>query len=127
MLAIVLVAINPARQFSQANDTKRSSDVNAILNAIHQYMADNQDQVPPGIVETPADVGSTELCGALVTAYIAALPTDPLSSLNGDPMPSDCAAAVETGYQVSVSAADRRITVAAPLTEVAAEDITVTR
>ncbi len=42
LLAIVLVAINPARQFAQANDTKRSSDVNAILNAMHQYAADNK-------------------------------------------------------------------------------------
>lgn len=36
LLAITLVAINPARQFAQANNTQRSSDVNAILNAIHQ-------------------------------------------------------------------------------------------
>jgi prepilin-type N-terminal cleavage/methylation domain-containing protein len=34
LLTIVLVAINPARQFKQANDTKRRSDVNAILNAV---------------------------------------------------------------------------------------------
>ena len=29
-LAIPLIAITPARQFSQSNDTKRSSDVNAV-------------------------------------------------------------------------------------------------
>ncbi len=33
LLAIVLIAINPARQFAQANDTKRESDVHTILNA----------------------------------------------------------------------------------------------
>ncbi|HUQ84934.1 MAG TPA: prepilin-type N-terminal cleavage/methylation domain-containing protein, partial [Candidatus Limnocylindrales bacterium] len=34
LLAITLIAINPARQFAQSNDTKRKSDVSAILNAI---------------------------------------------------------------------------------------------
>ncbi|MDP3941896.1 MAG: type II secretion system protein, partial [bacterium] len=37
LLAITLIAINPARQFSQANNTKRRSDVNALLNAVHEY------------------------------------------------------------------------------------------
>ena len=41
LLGIVLVAINPARQFALANNTKRQSDVNTILNAIHQYAAEN--------------------------------------------------------------------------------------
>ena len=31
LLAITLVAINPARQFKQANNAKRTADVNAIL------------------------------------------------------------------------------------------------
>src|SRR3954468_500341 len=46
LLAITLIAINPARQFSQANNTKRSSDVNAILNAIGQYQAENHGALP---------------------------------------------------------------------------------
>ena len=41
LLSIAIVAINPARQFALANNTKRSSDVGAILNAIQQYMVDN--------------------------------------------------------------------------------------
>src|SRR6266566_3672338 len=49
LLAIVLIAINPAKQFGQANDTKRSSDVNQILNSINQYMADNKGNVPPNM------------------------------------------------------------------------------
>jgi len=39
LLAITLIAINPARQFGQANDTKRRSDLTAILNALGQYSA----------------------------------------------------------------------------------------
>ena len=52
LLAITLIAINPARQFAQANNTKRRSDVNAILNAVNQYMADNKGSLPAGIETT---------------------------------------------------------------------------
>src|SRR5438128_9189600 len=69
LLAITLIAINPARQFKQANDTKRNSDVNAILNAINQYMADNKGALPAGINTTAQTVNSasfTTLCSELV-------------------------------------------------------------
>src|SRR3972149_11353722 len=103
LLAITLIAINPARQFSQANDTQRKSDVNAILNAVNQYMADNNGTPPAGI---PTDDGDpltddslpivvnaadpttvVDLCTPLVPTYIAALPTDPQSGV--DPV-TDC-------------------------------------
>src|SRR3990167_1824527 len=83
LLAIVLVAINPTRQFQQANDTQRRSDVNAILNAIHQYGVDNKGSLPAGIpTVTPAVIGSdtaggeVDLCSDLVTKYLAHLPLD---------------------------------------------------
>ena len=41
LAAIVIIAINPARQFAQARDTQRRNDVTALLNSIGQYMADN--------------------------------------------------------------------------------------
>jgi len=133
LLAITLIAINPARQFSQANDTKRASDVNAILNAIDQYAADNKGALPGTIPTTAAVIGSNtaggqvDLCSALVTKYLAALPVDPLTS-NGTPV-SDCAqvGGYDTNYTVLKSAADNRITVSAPATEIAAQDISVTR
>src|SRR5690348_15402573 len=79
LLAITLIAINPARQFSQANDTKRRSDVNAILNAISQYQADHNGDISLlGITNTPTDVGSgtgqINLCTLLVSTYIADIP-----------------------------------------------------
>jgi type II secretory pathway pseudopilin PulG len=130
-LAITLIAINPARQFSQANDTKRASDVNAILNAIDQYAADNKGALPGTIPTTAAVIGSAvgqvDLCSALVTQYLAALPVDPLTN-NGTPV-SNCAqvGGYDTEYTVVKSTADNRITVAAPKTEIAAQPITVTR
>src|SRR6266700_4128441 len=51
LLAITLIAINPARQFGLANDTKRRSDATELLNAIGQYAADpaNSGQLPPAL------------------------------------------------------------------------------
>src|SRR4030066_2378979 len=78
LLAITLIAINPARQFSQANNTQRSSNVNAILNAVHQYGADNRGALPAGITTSTLNIADTgaDICADIVTRYIAALPID---------------------------------------------------
>lgn len=125
LLAIVLIAINPARQFEQANDTQRSSDVNAILNAVHQYMADpaNGGQPPSAITTTPTEISDAgiDICADLVPDYIAAIPTDPE---NANAPVSDCTAVGwTTGYVISQSATDSRITV----TSTTSPTITVTR
>ncbi len=128
LLAITLIAINPARQFSQANDTKRASDVNAILNAIDQYAADNKGTLPTGIGTTVANIShaGADICSALVTKYLAALPVDPLT--NGGTPVTDCASLTyDTNYTVVKSAQDNRITVAAPATELRTPAISVTR
>ena len=132
LLAITLIAINPARQFSQANNTKRSSDVNAILNAVGQYAADNRGTFPTGIPTTAAVIGAdtvggeVDICTSLVTQYMAALPVDPLTN-NGTPV-TDCAVVggYSTNYTIVRSATDNRITVAAPAAELTAT-ISVTR
>lgn len=127
LLAIVLVAINPARQFRQANNTQRRGDVNTILNAISQYMADNRGNISAlGIPnDTPEVINSTnsaDLCAALVPTYVAALPVDP--SVGNTPV-SSCTGTWNTGYTVVQNAAGR-VTVAAPSAE-GGEVISVTR
>lgn len=128
LLTIVLIAINPARQFSLSNNTKRRSDVNAILNAIDQYAADNKGKLPTGIDNTVRTIGSAaadaNVCAALVTDYLAALPVDPSIS-NGTPV-TDCAAAYSTNYTVVSSATNNRVTVTASTPELG-EVISVTR
>ncbi|MBI2405015.1 type II secretion system protein [Candidatus Gottesmanbacteria bacterium] len=128
LLSIVLIAINPARQFSQANNTKRASDVNAILNAIHQYAADNKGAIPAGITTTAQTISDTaaNICSAVVPTYIAALPADP--TINNGAAVTDCAAVggYTTGYTVVKSATDNRITVTAPSAELS-QTISVTR
>ena len=126
LLAIVLIAINPAKQFAQANNTQRASDVNALLNAIHQYAADNKGALPAGITTTSQAISDTgaDLCDTLVTEYLAALPSDPLTG--NAVTETDCAGTYDTGYTVSVSAANNRVTVNAPGAELTAS-ISATR
>ena len=130
LLFIVLIAINPARQFAQANNTQRRSDVGAILNAIHQYAADNKGDLPTGTPDqgNTADVSFSgtceEFCSALVPAYIAGLPKDPSSGSY-----TDCNS-YDTNYTVAVATASSgstpRITIAAPDAELGIS-ISVTR
>ena len=54
LAAIVLVAVNPGRQFAQSRNVQRQSDVNAILNAINTYQTDNN-----GVITA---LGITEEC-----------------------------------------------------------------
>ncbi|MBI2594364.1 type II secretion system protein [Candidatus Curtissbacteria bacterium] len=117
LLAIVLVAINPARQFSQANDTQRRSDVNAILNAIHQYAADNKGTLPTDIATTSKVISSTAtsaLCGNLVPKYVADIPIDPTAGTESPAgsVCTDTGATYNSGYSV-IKNADNRITVSA--------------
>lgn len=114
LLLITLVAINPARQFAQANNTQRYSDVNALLNAIHEYAVDNKGALPAGITTSSLEISSTgaNLCSVLVTAYLAALPVDP--SVGSPISQTGCGGAYNTGYFVLTSATNNRVTVSAP-------------
>jgi type IV pilus assembly protein PilA len=129
LLAITLIAINPARQFGQANNTRRRSDTLQLLNTIHQYVAENKGVLPSEIVgltvNTPTLVektGGIDLCAKIMPLYIPALPTEP--SLN-TPSITDCTVEYNTGYRVSRDA-QNRITVDSPVTD-NGEVISVTR
>lgn len=95
LAAIVIIAINPGRQFAQARNAQRWNDVNALLNAVHQYAVDYNGVVPSGI-DTNYNVLGTDgsgcdaTCGAqstqaacldlsseLVSDYIVDVPQDP--------------------------------------------------
>src|SRR4030042_2880531 len=120
LLSIVLIAINPARQFGQANDTRRRSEVTQILNAVGAYAADNRGVLPAAISALAADTATpisntgADLCADLVTNYIPALPQAPQQG-TGTAI-TDCTAAYDTGYTVAHDA-NGRVTVSAPLYE----------
>lgn len=105
LAAIVLVAVNPGRQFAQARDTQRRSDLYAVTNTIYQFAAEHNGRLP----DTDADdatsnfpttmtcIGNVAPCFNLASAgmvaapgitivptYIAALPTDPSVGTQGN-------------------------------------------
>jgi prepilin-type N-terminal cleavage/methylation domain-containing protein len=125
LLAIVLVAINPARQFGQANNTKRRSDIQAILNAVGAYAADNHGALPAAITAVDGTISKAarDVCLSLVPNYISALPADP--NTNNGAAVTDCASNYVTGYNV-VHDANNRVTVSAPGAE-NTETISITR
>lgn len=112
LATIVIVAINPARQFAQANNSQRTSNVNSILNAIGQYMVDNKGVLPTQIsslspyATTTISKGGVDLCAVLVTTYLPALPVDPTAGSY-----TDCTS-YNTGYGVARDT-NNRITVVA--------------
>ena len=90
LAAVVLVAINPARQFKQARDSQRVSNVNAILNAVGQNMAEhkgvfNCDNAPLALpTSATLMTGDVQLnprydiARCLAPNYISAIPFDPV-------------------------------------------------
>lgn len=124
LLSVVLVAVNPARQFSQANNSKRRSDTSAILNAIGAYAADNKGTLPANIPSIAANISNSgaDICSAIMPTYISALPSDPKTN-NGAAV-TDCTT-YDTGYTV-VKDSNNRVTVAAYQAELS-ETISATR
>ena len=124
LLAITLIAINPARQFQQANNTQRSSDVNAILNGVWQYAVDNNGDlsglaIPATATNISSTAGDVDLCSEVAPTYIAQLPVDPQTGSW-----TDCTN-YDTQYSILQTAAGR-VTVSAPDAEGGAV-ISVTR
>ena len=127
LAAIVLVAVNPAKQFAKANNAQRASNINAILNAVGQYSVDNKGSLPQNINATARDIGSAgaNICLNLVPNFLPALPADPTKA-DQSISKTDCASTYTTGYNISKDTTDNRVTITAPSAEDGAT-ISVTR
>ncbi len=79
LAAVVLVAVNPGRQFASARDTQRRADLYGITNAIYQYATENNGNIPTAVTASPSNVGTSgvNLSTVLAPTYIAAIPKDP--------------------------------------------------
>jgi len=71
LATIVIIAINPARQFAQARNTQRISNVNTILNAVGQNIADNK-----------GNLLTTTTCATLVAPGATSIPVAPTAALH---------------------------------------------
>jgi len=110
LATIVLIAINPARQFAQARDTQRVSNLNVILNAVGQKTSDckgkfnaSNTECPsiggvacpplPGPLLSDAETIVTSGTGlnlsCLIPTYISSMPSDPIIGTS-----------ISTGYRI---------------------------
>lgn len=105
LAAVVLIAVNPARQFAQARNSQRTANINAILNAIGQNVADNKGVFLCGSGWSGASTsidsgagGTGKDFSCLIPTYLSQLPVDPTAPTG-----------VATGYFVSTDTASRFI------------------
>ena len=127
LASVVIVALNPARQFAQARNTQRSSNVNAILNAIGQNMADHNGSwfcisggPLPSTATNMASTGGYNIAECLVPTYLPSMPFDPSTGA------WTSTSTYSTGYSVSQEGTVGRVTVNAPGAELGAV-VSVTR
>lgn len=124
LAAVVIVALNPARQFAQARNTQRWSNVNTLLNAVGQRMADSRGlwlsacgvdtvTLPPTATNIGSGAGNINLEPCLVPTYVSTMVMDPSTGT-----------AADTGYTI-VQGANGRITIGS--TAELSETISVTR
>ena len=124
LASVVIVALNPARQFAQARNTQRWSNVNTILNAVGQRMADSRGlwnstcgtatvTLPSTATAIGSTTGNIDLSPCIVPTYVSTMVVDPSTGTAGD-----------TGYTI-VQDANGRITIGA--TGELSENISVTR
>lgn len=130
LAGVVLVAINPARQFKIARDSQRNANISTILNAIGQNLTDHGGVFACEGVITSVPVSKTQMSSTdddfdiarcLVPDYISVLPFDP--SKDGAKFVDELD--YNTGYFIE-SDAEGRITVSAD-GEVSSTTLAVTR
>ena len=119
LASVVIVALNPARQFAQTRDTTRVAHVNTILSAIGQNMASNRGvwtcpSAGPIPAETTnmASVGGYDIADCLVPLYIAAMPFDQSTGSYTS------TSSYNTGYSVMQDQVTGRVVVNAPGAEI---------
>lgn len=119
LATIVLVAVNPGRQFAQARDTQRVSNVNTLLNAVGQRIADHrgvfEDACTAGAIPSTATLMSNtgyNIYPCLVPDYLPALPLDPTAGN------FTSSSSYNTGYTILKETSTGRITITASSTEI---------
>jgi prepilin-type N-terminal cleavage/methylation domain-containing protein len=110
LAVVVFVALNPGERLRDARDARRTSDVDSLLTAMHEYIIDNNSTYPAGLSTVEQQLGTaasgcavaTGGCTVTATAcldlstplatYLKSIPTDPTTGT-----------AAETGYSAVVN------------------------
>lgn len=131
LAGVVIVALNPARQFAQARNSQRWSNVNAVLNAVGQRIADNRGvfetgcvagAIPTTATKMAVGAGNYDIAPCLVPTYVPTMVFDPTATGAHYTSTSD----YDSGYNIVRDATTGRITVSAPSAELG-ENVAVTR
>jgi hypothetical protein len=134
LAATVLLALNPRKQIEDANDVRRRTDLNTILNAVYQFQI-REGRLPRYDANEGIPLGATEAldicqlpdgfdCFLANKAYLYELiELDYLTSLPRDPENTDPNG---LGYEIWRTA-DGRIHVRAPNYRNGEEDLTVSK
>ncbi len=110
LAVVVFVALDPVKRFADARNSRRWTDVNNILTAVHQSIVDSGGTLPTGLAaemdvtqigtaasgcDTSCTAASASACvnlNAPLAKYLKEMPTDP-----------DTGTAAETGYYIVVN------------------------
>ncbi len=135
MLAAFFIVANPGKQFAQTRNKRRQADLNVILNAVKQNIADTRTgftcaagDIPTTTRRMAIGAGNYDIASCLVPTYIPTLPVDPGTSSARYKSVTD----YDTGYYIIRSSSTTStiiitpVTVSAPATE-GAPVITITR
>jgi prepilin-type N-terminal cleavage/methylation domain-containing protein len=127
LAGVLVVALNPARQFAQARNAQRYNNIDTIMGAVINNMTDNRGLFTcaagalPATATNMADDGY-DIGPCLTPTYASQLPVDPSAAGAHWTDATD----YDTGYTILQAAADGRITIAAPSADLG-ETISLTR
>lgn len=117
LATVVFVALDPVTRFADARNSRRWTDINNILTAVHECIVDNDGSLTAcGITDTSSHVlgtGGLDLSTELA-AYLKSMPLDPSGGT-----------AADTGYSLQADS-NNIITITADDVELG-EDISVSR
>jgi prepilin-type N-terminal cleavage/methylation domain-containing protein len=118
---VYIVAANPAGQLASSRNTKRTSDLQTILLAIRQNIADQSNEqfscaagpIPTSTTRMVNATGGYNIAPCLIPTYIFNLPFDPTATSGHYTSNSN----YDTGYSISINSSTGQITLSAPYAE----------
>jgi prepilin-type N-terminal cleavage/methylation domain-containing protein len=129
LAGVLIVALNPARQFAQARNAQRWNNVDTIIGSIVTNQTDNRGTfncaagvIPATSTKMATGVGNYDIGPCLVPTYAASIPFDP--SASGAHWTST--ADYDTGYNIQRDDTSGRVSILAPGAELS-EVISITR
>jgi len=129
LAGVLIVALNPARQFSQARNAQRWNNMDTIISSIIANTTDNKGTftcaagpIPTTATKMATGAGNYDIGPCLVPTFAASVPFDPSATGAHWTSTTD----YDTGYTVVQDATSHRVTVAAPAAELT-QTINMTR